>query len=211
MQSVDFLPDEIRQHRERSRRLFSQFNLGVICALALVLLGVIRQERIQQARGQLSMLADRAGRATEQIELLQELRQKRSELLLKKRVDEDMGSCVGTLDVLAVITELTPESVALRAVNLETVDVREQKASSSQADDTNSPRKASEVEAKRVFVRRLELRITGLAPSDVEVANFIAALAANPLLEDIKMGYARDVEFEQRRAREFQVSCYVVR
>ncbi|MFW6065840.1 MAG: hypothetical protein ACOC9S_03380, partial [Planctomycetota bacterium] len=91
MQSVDFLPDEIRQHRERSRRLFSQFNLGVICALALVLLGVIRQERIQQARGQLSMLADRAGRATEQIELLQELRQKRSELLLKKRVDEDMG------------------------------------------------------------------------------------------------------------------------
>ncbi|MGC9455165.1 MAG: PilN domain-containing protein [Phycisphaerae bacterium] len=211
MQSVDFLPDEIRRRRERRRRLLGQLNLLVICALGLVLLGVLRQGRIQEARGQLSMLADRAGRAAEQLNLLEQLRAEQSELLLKKQVNEDMGSCVAALDVLAVITHLTPENVALRSINLETVEVEQERPSGARQGDSAGPRSAAEVAVKPVFVRRLQLRITGLAPSDVDVANFIAALAGNPLLEDIKMGYARDVEFRQRRAREFLVSCYVVR
>lgn len=211
MQSIDFLPDDIRRSRESRRRLLSQCNLLVICALALALLGVLRQDRIQQAHGQLSMLTDRADRAAKQLRLLDQLRQERSELLLKKRVDEDMGSSLAALDVLAVITHLTPENVVLRSVNLETVEVRQEDPSAAGPDNTGAPRVADGASAKPLFVRRLRLQITGMAPSDVDVANFIAAMAGNRLLEDIKMGYARDVEFRHHRAREFLVSCFIVR
>jgi Tfp pilus assembly protein PilN len=211
MQSVDFLPDDIRQRRERRRRLVNQVNLLAICALALALLAVLRQDRIQEARGQLAMLTERTGRAAEQINLLDELHRQQSELALKKQVDEDMGSCVSALDVLAVVTHLTPENVALRSLELETVEVVEEPAEQGGTNESDKPQVALGAEREPVKVRRLQLRITGLAPSDVDVANFIASLAGNPLLEDITMGYARDVKFRQRRAREFLVSCYVVR
>ncbi len=210
MQDVDFLPDEIRHSREHRRRLLSQCNLLVICALALLALAGLRHERLRQARAELGVLTERTERASEQLDLLAELRQKQSELKLKRQVAADMGSSVEALDVLAVITDLAPEAVAMRSLRLETVELRQQ-ARPDEGGDQSAPRVAMGSEPETATVRRLQLRMTGIAPSDVEVANFIAALATNPLLEDITMGYARDVEFRGRRAREFQVSCYVVR
>jgi len=50
-----------------------------------------------------------------------------------------------------------------------------------------------------------------MAPTDVDVANFIGQLAGSRLFEGVNMGYARNVTFRSRSARQFQVSCYVIR
>ena len=50
-----------------------------------------------------------------------------------------------------------------------------------------------------------------MAPTDVDVANFIGQLAGSRVFEDVNMGYARNVPFRTRTARKFQVSCYVIR
>jgi hypothetical protein len=60
-----------------------------------------------------------------------------------------------------------------------------------------------------VTVKRVRLMLTGIAPGDVDVANFIGQLSASPLVEDVNMGYAKTVEFRGRLAREFQASCYI--
>ena len=59
--------------------------------------------------------------------------------------------------------------------------------------------------------RRIRLVLTGLAPSDIDVANFIGQLASSPLFEDVNMGYAKTVFHENYEAREFQASCFIVR
>ena len=64
---------------------------------------------------------------------------------------------------------------------------------------------------KEITRKRLRLVLTGLAPGDVDVANFIGQLSGSPVFEDVNMGYARNVEFNGRLAREFQASCYVIR
>jgi len=60
-------------------------------------------------------------------------------------------------------------------------------------------------------VHRVRLVLTGLAPTDVDVANFIGQLSASRLFEDVTMGYAKNVSFRGRSAREFRASCYVAR
>jgi len=62
-----------------------------------------------------------------------------------------------------------------------------------------------------IRTKRMRLVLTGLAPTDVDVANFIGQLSASPLFEDVNMGYAKTVSVEGLTAREFQASCYVVR
>jgi hypothetical protein len=58
-------------------------------------------------------------------------------------------------------------------------------------------------------VKRVRLVLTGMAPSDVDVANFIGQLAGSKVFEDVNMGYARNITYRSRTARKFQASCYV--
>ncbi len=62
---------------------------------------------------------------------------------------------------------------------------------------------------KTVTLKRVRLLITGVAPGDVDVANFIGQLSASPLLEDVNMGYTKTVEYRGHLAREFEASCYI--
>ena len=59
--------------------------------------------------------------------------------------------------------------------------------------------------------KRVHIFFTGLATSDVDVANFIGQLATSQLLEDVNMGYAKNVTVKGKIAREFSDSCYVSR
>ncbi len=61
------------------------------------------------------------------------------------------------------------------------------------------------------LVRRVRVVLAGLAPTDVDVANFIGQLSASPLFENVNMGYAKTVRFRGRSAREFQASCYLAK
>ena len=64
---------------------------------------------------------------------------------------------------------------------------------------------------KEKTVKRVRVSLTGLAPTDVAVANFIGQLSASPVFEDVNMDYTKNVIFRKHLAREFQTICYVVR
>ena len=53
--------------------------------------------------------------------------------------------------------------------------------------------------------------LTGMAPTDVDVANFIGQLSASCLFKNVNMGYAKTVTFQRRSAKEFQASCYLAK
>ena len=69
----------------------------------------------------------------------------------------------------------------------------------------------SVAEATPQSTRRIKLALTGVAPSDIAVASFIGQIAASPFFEKIGMGYSRNIEYQGCKAREFQVTMFVVR
>jgi Tfp pilus assembly protein PilN len=204
MNNVDFLPERIRQQQSRRRRLVIQAYLVGACVLALVFLGYMREQSIKKAHGELTMLRERESNVERQLSMRDTLQQEQAQLLIKKRIDDRLGSRTGALDILAELERLMPPSMALTGLTFEAVEVRQGLAK------PGSPPQAGD-DAGRQGVNRVRVAITGLAPSDVDVASFIGQLSASPLCEDVNMGYARNTVFRGRAAREFQASCYLAR
>jgi len=207
MQNIDFLPEKIKQQRARRRRLIRQVHLLVVCMAGLAVLGYIRHERISKARAELALLEQRAANVRRQLAMKAELERQQSELLIKKRIDDQLGSRVNVLDILAELERTLPENITLSRLIIEpaevTLPVTPLKAESVQ--------RAPEVKPQHTVIKRVRVSLTGLAPTDVAVANFIGQLAASPIFEDVKMGYTKNVVFRKHVAREFQTSCYVVK
>jgi len=205
MENVDFLPDRIKSQRYRRRHLLRQAYMLGACLAALIVLGYARQGTVSKAQAELSVLKDRGGNVRQQLATLNLLEQQQAELMIKKRINDQLGSRAKALDLLIEMESLMPASISLTNLALEGVEVRQP---IQQASGTAAP-PGGKIGEK--VTNRLRLVINGVAPTDVDVANFIGQLAASSLFEDVNMGYVKNVEFRGLTAREFQASCYVAR
>ena len=209
MAIVDFLPEQIRIQRARRRRLIRQGYLLAICLAALTALGYVRHGRIAQAHGEVGLLTERSTTVQAQLAMRADLEAQQAELLVKQRIDEHLGSRVSALDVLGELQQLTSARLTLTSMTIHATELRLPVTPG--VDRSGSLRVASEGGPELPAYRRVRLVLSGLAPSDIDVANFIGQLAASPLFEDVRMGYTKTVVHEHHEAREFQVSCLVVR
>ena len=208
MKQIDFLPNRIEVQRARRHRLTVQAHLTAVCLTGLVVLGYVFQARVRTAQAELAMLGGRGNAVEKQLGMKESLERELADLMIKKRIEEQLGRRVGTLGVLAEIEHVMPESMALIKLTMETVEVRVPVKSAGQ---NRSNRPVDRNQEKEQVVKRVRLTLTGMAPNDVDVANFIGQLAGSKVFENVNMGYARNVMFRSRGARKFQVSCYVVR
>ncbi len=208
MNTIDFLPERIRARREKRRRLISQSCLLVVCFIALGILGWFRQAKIEKARAELALLQSRAQNVQRQIETKKLLQEQMGELMIKKRIEEHLGSRARILDIMVELQNLVPPSMALTKLQVETKEIT---VPVEPGPNVGARARTATGAPKNRKIKRVQLVLTGLAPTDVEVANFIGQMSASPLLEDVNMGYARTVEFRGRTAREFRANCYVVR
>jgi Tfp pilus assembly protein PilN len=208
MDNIDFLPQAIRNKRTRRRRLIRQGYLLGLCALAIVALGYIRQGRVSAAMADVRLLQECTDNVQRQSARRLVLEQRLQDLALKQRIEERLGTRIGAQLVLAEIQHQMPASICLLSMELETLDVQLPRKN-----DTNATVRAAVTSGDRKpdTIKRLRVTLTGLAPNDVDVANFIGQLSASPVLEDVNMGYTKSVTYKGRLAREFRASCYVAR
>ncbi len=211
MEKIDFLPERIKTQRVRRRRLIREGYLIALCVLGLAVLGFVRQGRIKEARAEKQVLEDRAANIKNQLNLLSVLQRQQADLMTMKRIDDKLGSSVNALYTMAELGRIQPIGMVLRKFDLETMAVR---VPVSEIERINGSDRAADADGrvqKERIVTRVRLTITGLAPTDVDIANFIGQMSASPLFEKVNMGYAKNIEFRGRNAREFQASCYLVR
>lgn len=210
MNSIDFLPDRIKAQRARRRRLTRQGYLLAFAVGATALWACLGQRRVSRAQAELTQLRAQSANLTSQLTLKGQLERQLGALLIMERISKTLGSRVNVLDVTNELERLLPARMFLSQLTLETVNQEVSSAGESHrnpsARPAGAPRRTNDKTVKRV-----RLRITGLAPTDVAVANFIGQLSASPLFEDVNMGYTKDTVFHKRRAREFQASFHVVR
>ncbi len=208
MQNIDFLPEKIKERRARRCRLIRQGYLLAVCLVAMASLGYMREVRISRAEAQVILLAKRVTNVRQQLAMKTDLERQQAELLIKKRIGDLLGSRVNTLDLQAELERVLPESITLTSLNIQAVEVRVPvkpvKAGVAHV-ATGAQRQKVRV------IKRVRVSLTGLAPTDVAVANFIGQLSGSPVFEDVNMGYTRNVIFRKHLAREFQTTCYVVR
>jgi Tfp pilus assembly protein PilN len=208
-EKIDFLPESIRLDRARRRSLKRQIWLVAFVIASLTGLGYVRQGEITQGKACLAALTTQISTVNRQLAMRTDLERQLADLMIKKRIDDTLGSRANALEVLSELERTLPESIVLTSLTLEAVEVRTPIGRSASGD---APVPAGGTPAPKEKVsKRVRLVFTGMAPTDVDVANFIAQMSAGRLFEDVSMGYARNVEYRGRTVRDFQASCYVAR
>lgn len=208
MTPIDFLPKRIRVQQALRERRTRQVYLVLVSIAVLVLVASFRQERLGSARGEVSKLIRRKSKYECRLGIRASLEQQLVELRVKKQINSTLGTRVDALDLLAEIGRVVPECVVLTNLDFETTEIRSplERNGGMQGSVRPGGGKLNEQANKRI-----RLTMTGLAPKDVDVANFIGRMSSSPLFEDVNMGYAKNVLFRGRNAREFKASCYVVK
>ncbi|MFW6133272.1 MAG: PilN domain-containing protein [Planctomycetota bacterium] len=206
MMNVDFLPERIVQQRARRSRQVRQGCLLGICLVALAALGFARQGQVRQARAERRVWTSRSENVRQQVALRRKLERQQAELAMKEQIDRRLGIRISARDLLAELSRLLPESMCLTGLDIEAVrvaDARNGRSAGRARPVRRPPEDAPTTASLRVVIR-------GLAPNDVDVANFIGRLSACPLFTSVRMGYTRTVQFRRREAREFEASFSVV-
>lgn len=210
MNSIDFLPSRIRLQRRRRVHLKRQAVLLGICCACLSGLAYANQGRINQARAELVTRQNCHQKMEDQLNMVQTLTLQQADLEIKSRISRELGSRTDLNAVLAELSRLLPKSAGLTSLDCSTIETE----AHAPINDSNTAVPAGEGKMVRSGPEtRVKLIITGLAANDLDVANFIGQLSASPLFEDVNMGYAKtvDVKNQNRKARDFQVSCLLVR
>jgi Tfp pilus assembly protein PilN len=204
---IDFLPDRLKTQRARRKSLIRQANLLLLAGATFAAWMYFSDRRVTAAQAELALLEDRSANVGRLLAQEGQLQKEQADLLIKDRIGSRLGSRVGPLDVLAEMERLLPAGVSLATMNLDAVQVT---IPAEMVRDRGAAIPASAA-PRESTVHRLRLVLTGIAPGDVEVANFIGQMAASPLFEDVSMGYVRSQSLQGHKAREFQISCHVVR
>ena len=210
MYTTDFLPERIRSRRTRRQALRRQVVLMAVCVAGLAALAIVNQGRVQMAQAHLRSLMDKTANVERQLAERAKLEAQQADLLVKQRIDDELGSRVNALEIMAELERILPRSIFLTSLNVEAVET---KVPVSPAGDKTQPKRKDKgrEQARDMTVKRVRLEFTGVAPGDVDIANFIAQLSAGRLFEDVSMVYARNSDFRGQSAREFQAGCFLVK
>jgi Tfp pilus assembly protein PilN len=198
MSNVDFVPDEYIQRKESNRANFlCLFLFGLIMAGIGATFSIIkvRQNAVEQ---QLKAVEAKMKNAQAQIQQLEQLQKKKDQMMQTAAVTSSLMENVPRTILLAELTNTLPGNVSLLELKMKSEEPRQsrtargnQYAKAKQA--ANKPA-AAEVPKEKLLITEIEIR--GIAPSDIEVASYIAGLTNSMLLKDVAL-----VESREHRSR----------
>jgi len=195
VREVEFLPDWYPQIRRRRRIVTVQAWATVIVVAGLTLWMTLSRRSVSAAEAALSSIDGRLTQSRaelKEVEVLETLNRKLGE---QAQVLAKVGPHVEAARLLATLDEVMPKSMALLEVSFIT--------------DEQRPATLADVRAAqekdRAVQRRLNVKVGGVAPTDVEVAEFLTRLTARPFFEEVRMTRSKPRVDNGRLMREFEV------
>ena len=111
--------------------------------------------------------------------------------------------------VLASLTNNLPSGVSLLDFELEEKETQIYRSNSGGSASGSQYQKKSETNKTQTPEKVIEtnLQIKGIAPSDIQVASFIARLSTSILFNNVSLVESKEVEIEKVKYREFRLKA----
>ena len=218
MSTTSFLPEDyLDQKAERRTNMISLslFGIVMISVFAAFLVTNRQWSHVRKARASINSQYEDAA---SQIKRLNELEDQRDQMLNKARLAAALVERVPRSILLAeLINRMPPRMGLLKFVltskKIKVVAPRKPTARRGRLRRPTKARTREQIareqggEAKQVDVPRYRVGVTlvGVAPTDVEVSRYIAALNAHPLLEEVTLRYSQERTVENSRMRKFEI------
>lgn len=217
MATINFVPNDYIQQKQSNRA-----NSLYLILLVAVLSGIgvtfsVLKMRQRSVQAELSSLNSQLNQAKEQIAKLEELKRKSHTRMKVMMMTATLIEPVPRSILLACLTNNLPNGVSLTELDMKEKD-KPRSASVSPARSKASKKKGgyqkpSEAEVTDAGTQAEEpdvnLEIKGLAPSDIEVASYIANLSESILLDQVQLVQSEETEVDGLKFREFRLTARI--
>lgn len=201
-----FLPDDYVEQRVQRRT-----NVVLLTLFAVVMAGIVGAFVVSGKRGENveQMYADVNARfieAARRLEQLDELQQRKQQMIRKAQVTSVLVERVPRTAILAELINNMPATLSLLEMRLDTHIVK------------NAPPRTAIEAAKRarrsgdalpdepqVQPTEVSIDLTGIAPTDVQVAQFMTALSHNEMFTDVNLTVSEEQQVDNRPMRRFRI------
>ncbi len=200
---VNFLPAwYIRDHRRRvhRHRIATAVVMAVVVVVTMVGLGYNQRRHLQFYRDALQRQLDAAeGQYTEVVKL----QEAHAELRRQVRIYHRLARPVSMGQVNAAIAALTPDPICLTKLDMKTSERSRRRVVADQVDAGGRPLQVTD------NVQVILIALEGVAPSDLQVANYVGRLAGCGLFGDVQMAHARQDRIDNAQTRQFRIHMTV--
>jgi Tfp pilus assembly protein PilN len=222
MATINFVPNDYIQQRQSSRA-----NLMYLTLLAALLGGIgvtfsVIKMRQSVVGRELAAVNAKMMEAKEQIAQLEELKTKGKTMMKSMVMTAELLEPVPRSVVLACLTNNLPSGVSLLEMQLVEKENKVLAAPAAKPAPT-APATASKTTSKTTqyqaaaaknqkpaapetkTVLQTNLEIEGIAPSDIEVASFIANLSGSILLDNVELVQSKEQDIDGVKFRQFRL------
>lgn len=210
---VNFLPASYtrRQKLRSSKKRQAALAILMIAGMAILTVQTWRERAELQAHHDEQKTALVTTKQT--ITEVEKLHNDKAELSELVAIHRELYQPINYSQVTGTLGSLTPASIVLRGVGVETQKItttRKMSEAEYEAAKKAAGSRRGKVKNTVATTRSvITVDLAGLAPSDVDVANFIGELAASNVFQNVKMVFSREGEWEGRVTREFRIKMEV--
>lgn len=216
MSKIDFLPNDYVEQRDSSR-----MNLLYLVLLVAVMAGIcitftvikVRQRSVQNA---LAEITASMAKAREQMGLIEQLQAKGKGLMQTASITTGLPDLVPKTIILACLTNNLPEGVSLLDLKITDkeivpVVVKGEKKKSQYKTASKALAKSSKNKSAPARIVNTHIEITGIAPSDIEVARYIAKIGNSFLLDSVGLVESKEYMIDAIKFRRFKLKAVMNR
>lgn len=208
----NFLPEDYLAQKVARRTNVICVSLFVVVMAGVVGAYYVTNERWQQAVERQRQVDRQTEEAARRLDQLAELQVRKQEMLRKAGI---IGSLVERTPRSIILSELTnhmPQSMTLLDFELQTEVLSTSRVPRSAIDRAKlQQQQKTKQQQQEIELPPTELSIdlTGVANSDVDVAQFMTSMRHHPLFEDVGLVFSEQTELEDMDKRKFRIKMMV--
>ena len=212
MSTVNLLPEDYLVRRSQQRANVLCLILFAVVMAGVVGAAVISEQKAARARRDREQVYVEYRRASQLIARMQELEKKKNDVVSKAQMASELLERVPRSYLLAALTNALPASDSLTEVKLLTSRPKVAKATTKHKSKFRARRAARAAGAKKAETPakrpppEVSVEVTGLALTDVHVAQFISRMHNCPLMRSVELAYSEQEEVDEAVVRKFLVT-----
>lgn len=194
MRELDFLPTWYPAIRRRKRQTLLQLWLTGLVAIGLCVWQLMAHRNIERKERQAESVVADLSQTRATLKVLEEQASLKQKLQVQDEMLAKIGTHIEASRMFDAIDKAMPKDMSLISATLETEEL------------TNTAAKTDSKSAAPKLDRRLKVRLEAVAPTQLDLANFLAALTNVPIFEDVTPTWAKDQIQNDHLMRRFEVT-----
>ena len=207
--NTSFLPEDYLERRVARRTNIICISLFVVVMAGIVGAFFVKLHESKIVLAQRQRVDHRFAEAAKRLEQLQKLEDKKQQMIEKAKVTSALVEKIPRSTLLAELINNMPTRLSLLSLDLETKTVR--RAPPRTALQRARRKAAKKTDAFKVAVPKsvMTISLVGVAPTDVDVSQYMTNLSKRPLFKNVSLSYSEQAQVEGRTMRKFGIQMQV--